>query len=126
MKLENEKFYIVKKTKSFIFGLEKIVSSFPNRDHVGKNKIIEDAFSLLENIYLANTLKKNEDISYYGRMIITKINMLDFYLERAYKLHYISEEQCLKLSNNLLEINKMVIIWITNNINGKNDKNNEI
>jgi len=123
MKLENDRFYIVKKTKLFIINLEKIVSSFPNRDHVGKNRIIDDAFSLLENIYLANSLKQgDEKFSYYGQIITTKINMLDFYLERAYKLKYISENQCLNLSNSLLEINRMVITWILNNRNNKDDK----
>lgn len=113
MKLENERFLIVKKTKKFIFELEKIISSFPNRDHVAKNRIVDDSFILLENIYMINSLKA-EEIAHYQLMILTKINMLDFYLERAYKLRYISEEQCLKLCTSLTELNRMIVAWIVN------------
>jgi len=120
MKLENERFLIIKKTKLFILSLDKIIPLFPNRDYTGKNRIMSDAFNLLENIYLANTGKEcnSNDFKY---IIMTKIYMLDFYLERAYKLHYISEEQCLKLSNSLLEINKMLLGWFSIK-NGEDNK----
>ena len=38
--------------------------------------------------------------------------MLDFYLERSLKNKYISEKQCLKKSNQLFTITKMVHGWI--------------
>ncbi len=112
MKLESEKFLIVKKIKIFIYQLNTIVSLFPNRDYVGKNKIVEDSFLLLSDIYLINFSDKSDNLKKAN--VLTKINMLDFYLERAYKLKYISEKQCLKLSSLLLEINNMVTSWLWN------------
>ena len=119
MRLENERFLIVKKTKRFLMELERIISSFPNRDHVAKNRIVEDGFVLLENIYMMNSMKEDSDLRIYQLQILTKINMLDFYLERAFKLRYISEERCLSLCNSLTEINKMVVAWMLNRDHGK-------
>ncbi len=119
MRLENERFLIVKKTKRFLMELERIVSSFPNRDHVAKNRIVDDGFLLLEAIYMINSMKEENDVRLYQMQILTKINMLDFYLERAFQLHYISEERCLKLCTSLTEINKMVVVWMMNMQNGK-------
>lgn len=119
MRLENERFLIVKKTKRFLMELERIISSFPNRDHVAKNRIVEDGFVLLENIYMMNSMKEDSDFRIYQLQILTKINMLDFYLERAFKLRYISEERCLSLCNSLTEINKMVVAWMLNRDHGK-------
>lgn len=119
MKLENERFLIVKKTKNFIMELEKIISSFPNRDHVAKNRIVDDGFLLLENLYLLNSLKEESEIKSYQMKVLMKIHMLDFYLERAFKLRYINEEQCLRLCTFLTEIHKMVVAWMANRENVK-------
>ena len=43
---------------------------------------------------------------------MVKINILDFYLESSFKKKIISEKQCMKLSNKLLNINKMMFGWI--------------
>ena len=80
MKLESEKFLIVKKIKIFIYQLNTIVSLFPNRDYVGKNKIVEDSFLLLSDIYLINFSDKSDNLKKAN--VLTKINMLDFYLEK--------------------------------------------
>lgn len=119
MKLENERFLIVKKTKQFILKLEKIISSFPNREHVAKNKMIEDSFLLLETIYYINSLKSLEEDTNYKNDILVKINMLDFYLERAYHLHYINEKQCMNLCNDLTEIHKMIVAWLIKKHHGQ-------
>lgn len=50
----------------------------------------------------------------YQIMALGKINKLDFYLERAYKLKYISERQLTTKANELAKINKMIYAWCKN------------
>ena len=50
----------------------------------------------------------------YQIKALGKINKLDFYLERAYKLKYISEKQLLSKADELGKINKMIYAWCNN------------
>ena len=50
----------------------------------------------------------------YQIKALGKINKLYFYIERAYKLKYISERQLIKNVNELAKINKMIYAWCKN------------
>ena len=46
--------------------------------------------------------------------IISKISMIDFYLEFSFQKKYISERQCKNLCEELSKITKMMYGWIKN------------
>lgn len=107
----NNNFRLINNIKKFIFSLDNIIVNFPKKDLVLKDKIYITSYEVLELIFLAN----NQDNKITTqKKILSKLNMLDFYFERAYKLQYISEKQCLNKCNDLLEITKMIYGWIKN------------
>lgn len=62
----------------------------------------------MELIYVANSNNSKEiKIS-----ILSKISMIDFYLEYLYEKKIISKKICMKKSSELEEITRMVYGWI--------------
>lgn len=110
----NEKFLIVKNIKSFILGVEKLLPTFPKKDFLSRSLIYNDALDLLELVVKANYETNGELKHNYQIAALAKINRIDFYLERAYKLKYISERQCTSKTGELLKINKMIYVWRRN------------
>lgn len=110
----NEKFLIIKNIKSFILGLEKILVTFPKKDLISRSLIYNDSLELLELVVKANYENNMEFKHNYQIAALSKINKIDFYLERAFKLKYISEKQCLSKSEQLLKISKMIYVWCRN------------
>ncbi len=102
-------FLIVKNMKNFIMSLDNIVVNYPRKENVIKDRLFNDSLDILYLIYKANYSKDRKNIQI---KILSKISMLDFYLERSLKNKYISEKQCLKKSNQLFTITKMVHGWI--------------
>lgn len=98
--------------KKFILGLETLLVNFPKKEFLTKDMIYKDALKVLELVYVANEIDNREEKKNVQIEILGKINMLDFYLERAYKRKYINEKQCLAKSNELEQITKMVYKWI--------------
>ncbi len=76
--------------------------------------IYNDSLELLELIIKANYEQEKSVKQTYQIAALAKINKIDFYLERAYKLKYISEKQCLNKTNELIKINKMLFAWCNN------------
>ena len=102
-------FLIVKNMKQFIMSLDEIIINYPRKENVIKDRLYNDSLDILYLIYLANYSKDKRKIQI---QILSKISMLDFYLERSLKNKYISEKQCLKKANQLLVITKLVHGWI--------------
>lgn len=105
----NDKFLVVKYMKSFICDIESMIINFPRKDLVIKNRIINDSLDILELIYLANSSDLNKDLKV---KVLSKLSMLDFYLERSYKNKIISEKVFNKKSNELAHITKLIYGWI--------------
>lgn len=112
--IKNEKFLIMRLIKDFILGLEKLLINFPKKDFISKDKMYSDATELLEIVIKANYETEKRVKKTYQIEALAKVNKLDFYLERAYKMKYISEKQCTLKSNELLKINKMIYMWCKN------------
>lgn len=110
----NEKFLIIKNIKSFIIGLEKLLTTFPKKDVFTRNMVYNDALELLELVAKANYENRLDYKKTFQIEALAKINRMDFYIERAYKLKYISEKQCIAKLNELLKINKMIYVWCSN------------
>lgn len=112
MQYHTEKFLIIKNMKKFILGLETLLVNFPKKEFLTKDMIYKDALKVLELVYVANDIEDLKDKRNIQVEILGKLNMLDFYLERAYKKKYINEKQCMAKSNELEQISKMVYKWI--------------
>lgn len=79
-----------------------------------KNRLHSDSLDILELIYKSNLEEIKEKKKQYQTEILSKINMLDFYLEKSYKKKYISEKLCRKKSNELVRLSKMIYEWRKN------------
>ena len=110
----DKEFYIVVSIKKFINSLDEMIPNIPKKEKYVKSHIESDAFSLLENVYLAN-YKDNEDRKNYQKIILTKLSMLDYYFEYLYRKKCISHKMCENKCDYLLEIKKMVYKWIKTN-----------
>lgn len=102
---------IIREVKAFIESLDKILINLPRREVVLKERFKKDSYDLLELVYMANQMEV-KDRQHYQRQCLTKISMLDYYLEVCFKKKYMSEKQVLKRSRKLLQINKMMYGWI--------------
>ena len=112
--LNNDKFLIIKNIKNYIIGLESLLVTFPKKDMFSKNMVYNDALDLLELVTKANYESRIDYKRCFQIEAMSKINKIDFYLERAYKLKYISERQLIKNVNELAKINKMIYAWCKN------------
>lgn len=105
----NDKFKIVNNVKDFIKNIDKIIINYPRSEFNLKNRIENTSYDLLELIYLGNSC---EDKDYIQRQIVSKISMLDFYIEISYDKKCISLKKLNLLSSKLDIIRKMIYGWI--------------
>ena len=104
----NDRFLVVRHVKEFIYSIDEMVINFPRKDFVIKNRIINDSLDILELIYLANIDNDNM----LKNKILSKLSMLDFYLERSYKNNIISEKVLKKYSNKIANITRLIYGWL--------------
>ena len=71
--------------KKFILGLETMLVNFPKKEYLTKDMVYKDALKVLELVYVANEIDDIVEKKKIQVEILAKINMLDFYMERAYK-----------------------------------------
>lgn len=109
---------IATKTKDLILSLEPLLENIPKKDLFSRDKIKDTCISLLESIYHANIIKKDlkRRLSYQEDAIIY-LRVIDFHIERLYKLRYISKRQVLTISSKIEDIYKMIYGWIKSSEN---------
>lgn len=91
---------------------ESILQNIPKKDFIGREMFYRECSNTLELIFYTNNLKNGEIRQENVAKIIAKISLLDFYIERLYKLKHISFKACSKMINDLNEITKMLYGWI--------------
>lgn len=101
----------LKKTISY---LDKIIINFPRTEKVLKDKINNTCFEILELIYFCNLIDINKRII-YQKKIISKIQMLDYYIKIACDKKYISYKKYINIGTYLINIIKQVYGWIKYN-----------
>lgn len=111
----NSEFLIVKNMKLFINSLDNVILVIPNRDRVLKERMFNTCYDVLEILYRCNY---SENKNPYMKDILSKINMIDFYLERCLKKKYITVKEVDKKAGELLRITKMVYGWVRENESG--------
>jgi len=104
----NDRFLVVRHIKEFIYSIDELVVNFPRKDFVIKDRIVNDGLDILELVYIAN-IDNNKELKI---KILSKLSMLDFYLERSYKNNIISEKVLKKYSNKLASITKLIYGWL--------------
>ena len=93
--------------KEFILDNDTIIINFPKREYILKDKIETTSLEILELIFPANNTNNNE----YIDIILSKISMLDFYLEKSYKRKYINKKVLERKVYELTLITKMIYGW---------------
>ena len=115
--MNNDKFLIIKNIKIFILSLEKLLITFPKKDMFSKNMVYQDALDILELVTKANYENRIDYKKTFQIEALSKINKIDFYLERAYKFRYIS----VKMKNSI-SLDNLLFIYekeISKNIKNK-------
>ncbi len=105
-----ERFILADKVKEFNRKVRCIIDNIPRKEMVLKDRLMADSFSLLESVYIANYDKNNDN----KFKILTRINMIDYYLGILFDNKYITEKQLRYYCNRLEEITKMVYGWLDN------------
>ena len=104
----NNEFKLIVLFKDYIESFNKYLVNYPNKDII-RNRIININLDILELIYLTNLLDDRKDNQV---IILSKINMLNYYLEVSLKNKYLSIKVFNNLSNKLEVITKMIYGWI--------------
>lgn len=108
----NDKFKVINETKKFILYMKEILVNYPRKHYILKDRIEKTSYEILELIYLTNMV---DDRLYNQKVILSKISMLDFYLEISYNDEIISLKK-LNQGTRLLDIIKKLIYgWINSN-----------
>ena len=107
-----DKFKLAGNVKKFIIELESLLCNIPRQDFYNRDRFRNDVTDMLYIIYKANNTRDINKKLEYQVDILAKISLIDFYLERAFVLKYISEKQVYKYSVKLQEITKMTNGWI--------------
>ena len=107
--MNNDRFKIAIKIKSFILYLDNILVNYPKKEYILKDSIMRDSLSILELVYKANNSIEKER---YFDDICAKISMLDFYFEKSYKNKYINKKVFDKVIFELTTIMKMIYGWM--------------
>lgn len=115
MNYNEEKFKLISNIKKFILDSEKLLDNIPRKDYYNRDFLRDNMIELLRLVYLANITTDKEVKKKYQLDMFSRISLLDFFLERAYILKYISEKQLYNYTKRLEEILKMTKGWIKSN-----------
>lgn len=107
-----EKLIFATKIKKFIFDSEKMIQNIPRYDFYNRDKFRNDITEILRLIYFANITEDKALKKQYQLDILARLSMIDFYLERAYVLKYISEKQLFNYTSKLEELIRITKGWI--------------
>ena len=112
MNYNEERFKLASNIKKFLLDSEKLLDNIPRKDFYNRDRFRDDITEILRLVYIANLTNDKEEKKRYQIDICARISMIDFYLERAYVLKYISEKQLYNYTKRLEEILKMTKGWM--------------
>ena len=115
MNYSEDKFKLATLVKKLILESDTLLSNIPKHDYYSKSKIKDDFTNILYLIYLANYIEDTNSRLKYQYDILARLSMIDFYLERAYLLKYISQKQLYNYTKKLEVIIKIIKGWIKSN-----------
>ena len=109
---KEERFIIASKIKVFSTSIYDFLENVSRKDYFYKDKFNYLNYDLLYNIYLLNSISNN-NIEIVAK-IKTNLSLIDYMLECLFYKHYLTEKQLNKYLGLLIDINKMVNVWIKN------------
>ena len=112
MNYSEDKFILASKVKKFILDSENLISNIPRYDFYNRDRFRNDITEILYLIYYANIISDNVLKKQYQLDICARLSMIDFYLERAYMLKYISQKQLYSYTCKLEELIKITEGWM--------------
>ena len=107
-----DNFRVVINIKKTILYLDKIITNFPAKEKVLRDKLSNTMYEVLEFTYMASEFKDKR--IYYQTRVVVNIKMTDFYLKIAVDKKYISYKKYQKVSLHLLDILKQIYGWMRN------------
>lgn len=107
-----DNFRVVINIKKTILYLDKIITNFPAKEKVLRDKLSNTMYEVLEFTYMASEFKDKR--IYYQTRVVVNIKMTDFYLKIAVDKKYISYKKYQKVSLYLLDILKQIYGWMRN------------
>lgn len=108
---DKKELLVISNIKKTILYFDNILINFPKKYYILKNKIELILYDLLEDIYMANYLYSNERINKLF-ICLTKIKMLDFYINICFKKKIISYKKFINLCGTLNNIVKLIYGFI--------------
>ena len=115
MNYSDDKFILSLKIKKFILDSENLIQNIPRYDFYNRDRFRNDITEILYLVYFTNSIEDKEKRKKYQYDICARLSMIDFYLERAYLLKYISQKQLYSYTSKLEEIIKITKGWIKYN-----------
>lgn len=106
-----DNFRVVIVIKKFISYIKKPVLNFPNSEKILKDNIINCLYNILELTYYANEIEPRDRRNIQAK-ILSKIRMLNFYLQESCDKKYISLKKFSISGEYLLDITKGIYGWI--------------
>ena len=107
-----DNFRVVINIKKTILYLDKIITNFPAKEKVLRDKLSNTMYEVLEFTYMASEF--NDKRIYYQTRVVVNIKMTDFYLKIAVDKKYISYKKYQKVSLHLLDILIQIYGWMRN------------
>lgn len=110
--MNNKEFYVLTRIKGICSSIDSISINIPKKEYVVRDRLLSDCLDIMELIMYGNYNRDKGiriDCKY---KILSKIGMLNFYLERIYKKNVIGRKDFDKLVREISELTKMVYGWI--------------
>ena len=107
--MNKDRFNVINNVKDFINYMDTLLVNYPRTSFNLKNRIEVTSYDLLELLFLTNIIDNRINNQ---KIIISKISMLDYYLEISYNKKYISFKKMNIGITKLDTIKKMVLGWI--------------
>lgn len=112
MNSDGKEFLIVKRLKEFCLNIDDIVINFPKKEYLIREKMLNDSLDILNDVFYVNLDKNVESRNDYKKRIISKFNMLDFYVEYLFKKNIINKKVCDKTCREINEMCRMIYGWL--------------
>ena len=90
---------------------QKLFPNFPKTFRFTLGAKIDALYlSLLENLFIAEYIRKEKRIAYITQAL-TMCDLLKSFIQISWENKHLKEQQCILLSEGLVEINKMLFRW---------------
>ncbi len=110
--MKQDKFKVVDYIRLFIKSLSFYLENFPKKEYELRERIKKNAYDILEMAYEANSTEVIELKINLINKILAKIKLIDFLLDMAVELNFLSHKKYLKMANSLSDIEKYSRGWL--------------